>query len=152
MDFYFVRHGEAKSTAEDPQRPLSHHGRREVENVAAGLVARKIKIAEILHSDKLRAKQTGEILAQSLSLRCDVREVNGLSPQDDPAIAVAELEAAEAPLMLVGHLPHLNRLVSMLLADGLKRENLDFPSATVVCLSRENGAWKLRWSLSPKTA
>ncbi len=35
MELYLVQHGEAKSKAEDPQRPLTQRGREDVARVAA---------------------------------------------------------------------------------------------------------------------
>src|ERR1700675_4810039 len=110
MDFFLVRHGEAKPDRDDPRRPLSDRGRTDVEKIARAAAAKKIKVAEILHSDKLRAKETAEILARFLSPAGGVRQISELAPEDDPLLAAAELEAAVASLMLVGHLPHLGRL------------------------------------------
>ena len=59
---------------------------------ARAAAARQIKIAEILHSEKLRAKETAEILTRFLSPARGVREISGLSPEDDPLSAKAELE------------------------------------------------------------
>ncbi len=149
MDFYLVRHGEAKPEHEDPRRALSDKGRREVEKVARDAAAKDIRVSKILHSDKLRARQTAEILAQFLSPRGGVGEIKGLSPEDDPLVARAELEAAEAPLMLVGHLPHLGRLASLLVKGDPENEIIDFPPAAVACLSHAKGVWEMRWTLTP---
>lgn len=151
MDFYLVRHGEAKPESEGPQRPLSDQGRRQVTKVAGAVAARKIRISEIFHSDKLRAKQTAEILAQSLSPRRGVREINGLSPQDDPLVVKVELEMAHEPLMLVGHLPHLGRLASMLVTGDPEQGIVDFPTAAIVCFSHSKGLWEVKWTLTPET-
>ncbi len=152
MDFYLVRHGEAKPEHEDPRRPLSDQGRREVEKVARAVAAKEIKVAAILHSDKLRARETAEILARALSPRDGLREVQGLSPQDDPLVAKAEIEAAEAPFMLVGHLPHLSRLASLLVKGDPENEVVHFPPAAIVCLSHATGVWKVKWTLTPDAA
>lgn len=152
MDFYLVRHGEAKPEYEDPNRPLSDQGRREVEKVARAVAAKEIRVSEILHSDKLRAKQTAEILAQFLSPRRGIREIKGLSPQDDPLVAKVELEAAQWSLMLVGHLPHLSRLVSLLIVGDAEKDIVDFPAAAVVCLYHAKGTWEVKWTLTPDTA
>ena len=150
MEFYLVRHGEAKPATEDPRRPLNERGRREVEKVARAATAKGIKVSRILHSDKLRAKETAEILVRALSPARGVRETKGLGPEDDPFVAKAELEVAVDSLMLVGHLPHLGRLVSLLLTGDPERRPIDFPAAGVVCLSREKGKWKIRWTLNPE--
>lgn len=152
MNFYLVRHGEAKPEDEDPRRPLSDQGRREVEKVARAVAAREIQITAILHSDKLRARETAEILARALSPRGGAREIQGLSPEDDPLMAKAELEATAAPLMLVGHLPHLSRLTSLLVKGDPENEIVSFAPAAVVCLSHTEGAWKVQWTLTPDGA
>jgi len=149
MDFFLVRHGEAKPDSEDPRRPLSDQGRRDVAKVARAAAAKGIKISGILHSDKLRAKETAEILARFFSPEGGVRQIAGLSPDDDPLVAKAELEAAEESLMLVGHLPHLGRLASLLVVGDSEKKIVDFPAAAMICLSRAAGAWKLGWTLVP---
>lgn len=152
MDFYLVRHAQAKSEAEDPRRPLSDEGRGEAEKVARGAVARGVRVSAILHSDKLRARQTAEIFRQFLAPAGGIREARGLGPEDDPMVAKAELEEAGEPLMLVGHLPHLGRLTSLLVAGDPERAVVEFPSAGLVCVSRLQDRWEIRWTLTPQTA
>ena len=149
MDFYLVRHGEARSEMEDARRPLNERGRREVERVARTAAAKKITVLEIVHSDKLRAKETAEILARHLFPVRGVRRTQGLGPEDDPFIAKAELNAAADSLVVVGHLPHLGRLASLLLTGNPDNVVVGFSTATIACLAREKGKWQLRWTLSP---
>ena len=62
MRLYLARHGEAKSKLEDANRPLTLRGKKEVEKVAKYLAENKdIHLEVIMHSRKLRAKQTAEI-------------------------------------------------------------------------------------------
>jgi phosphohistidine phosphatase len=131
---------------------LSDHGRTEVEKIARAVAARKIAVAEILHSDKLRAKETAGILASFVAPRAGLREIGGLSPNDDPWLAKGEIEAASEPVMLVGHLPHLGRLASLLVNGDPERQVVDFQPAAVVCLSRAGDAWEVRWTLTPAEA
>ena len=152
MDFYLVRHGQAKLDSEDSRRPLSDGGRREVEKIARAAATKQIKVAEILCSDKLRAKETAEILAGFLSPARGIREISGLSPEDDPLVAQADLGAAGESLMLVGHLPHLSRLAALLLVGDSEKRVVDFAPATLVCLGRERGTWSLGWILNPQAA
>jgi len=149
MEFYLVRHGEAKPEHEDPRRPLSDQGRRDVEKVARALAAKKINVTEILHSDKLRARETAEILARLLSPRGGLRQIRGLSPEDDPALARGDLETADEPLMLVGHLPHLSRLVSLLVRGDPEIQSVNFTPAAVVWLSRSKRTWAIKRTLTP---
>lgn len=152
MDAYLVRHGEAKSEEEDVRRPLSERGREEVERVARAMAKKGLGVYQIFHSDKVRAKETAEILARFLSPLKGMCELKGLGPQDDPLIATEELKATQNSLMLVGHLPHLGRLASLLVAGNSRGKEINFPAAAVVCLSQRNGGWKVRWTLDPASA
>jgi phosphohistidine phosphatase len=65
MQLYLVQHGAAKSEAEDPQRGLTDEGKRTIERMAAFLAPLGFSLDRIEHSEKLRARQTAEILAAS---------------------------------------------------------------------------------------
>lgn len=155
MRLYLVRHGEATSKEEDPDRPLTEAGAREVREVAGFLFsAGGRKVAEIRHSTKLRARQTAKILAEQGGDATPFREVDGLEPMADVAGLAEELTAAEADIMLVGHLPHLDRLASRLVAGSAEKGAFDFDAASVLCLSRHNGesrpSWTVEWMVTPR--
>jgi phosphohistidine phosphatase len=152
MEFYLVRHGEAVSQAVNGQRPLTPGGRRDVERIGQAAAERGIQPAQIFHSGLLRAQQTAEILGERLGRIDGVRELVGLRPDDDPVIAKAELESSTVSLMLVGHLPHIRRLASFLVAGDADRELVEFAPATVLGLSYEDYRWKILWKLTPTTA
>ena len=152
MEFYLVRHGEAVSQALNGERPLTPGGRRDVERLGQGAAKRGIQPGQIFHSGLLRAQQTAEILSESLGPVKGVRESIGLRPDDDPVIAKAELESSTVSLMLVGHLPHISRLASFLVAGNADQELVHFAPATVLGLSYENYHWKILWKLTPETA
>ena len=146
---YLVRHGEAKSELEDPAKPLSNHGREDILRVARCAASIGLEVAEIRHSDRLRARQTAEILAEYLVPRLGIREAEGLAPGDEPDRVRAELEAAREPLMLVGHLPNLSRLASALLLGEAKGELIRLQMASIVCLERTDMGFRLIWILTP---
>jgi phosphohistidine phosphatase len=73
-----------------------------------------------------------------------------LLPEDDPAIAKAELQTAEQPLMLVGHLPHLGRLAALLTSGAPESEVVEFAPATVVCCRQDGSKWQIAWTLTPR--
>lgn len=152
MVAYLVRHGEAKSEAENPRRPLSQRGREGVERVARAVAKKGLVVNQIFHSDKVRARETAEILAHHLTPKSGICEIKGLAPEDDPLIAKAELETAQSSLMLVGHLPHLGRLASLLVTGKPDVKEVDFAAAAIVCLSKQNGGWKISWGLDPSSA
>ena len=146
---YLVRHGDAKSELEDPAKPLSDHGREDVLRVARYAASIGLEVAEIRHSNRLRARQTAEILAEHLVPRLGIREAEGLAPGDEPDRGRAELEATKEPLMLVGHLPNLSRLASALLLGEFKSELIRLEMASIVCIERTNTGFRLMWILTP---
>lgn len=150
MDFYLVRHGEAKPEEEDPARPLSDKGREEVRRVASYGAKLGIKISEICHSGKRRARETAEIFAEYLAPALGVREMGGLAPMDEPQTAVASLKKAQKSIMLVGHLPHLSRLTSLLLVGDPEKEIIQFRMGGIVCLTRDEEKWRVKWILTPE--
>ncbi len=150
MELYLVQHAPAKSESGDPQRPLTEEGRRTVERVAGFLAPLGLRIERIEHSGKLRARQTAELLAQALQPAGGVAEVTGLAPNDDAGILMARLAGETANLMLVGHLPHLSRLVSLLLGLSADRPAVQFQMGGLVRLDRSDaGIWVIRWMLTP---
>ncbi|MHC4547796.1 MAG: phosphohistidine phosphatase SixA [Planctomycetota bacterium] len=151
MRLFLVRHGEATSKMQDPARPISEAGRAAAARMARWLAATgACAPAEIRHSPKLRARQTAEILGHALG---DVarQEVDGLAPLDDVGPVAQALAGERADLMLVGHLPHLDRLASRLVAGDAEAALLRLRPAGVVCLERdEEDRWTLAWAVAPE--
>ncbi|GBD31840.1 Phosphohistidine phosphatase SixA [bacterium HR33] len=146
-----MQHGEAAPEEVDPARPLTPRGREEVARVAR--MARKmgVRAERILHSGKLRALETAEILARELGQEANVSQADGLAPKDDPQLALHTIEASNQSLILVGHLPHLSRLVSLLLVGDPGREIVAFRMGALVSLARESeSGWRLRWIIPPE--
>ncbi|MEW6036299.1 MAG: phosphohistidine phosphatase SixA [Candidatus Micrarchaeota archaeon] len=149
MELYLVQHGEAKSEAEDPERPLSERGKKEAGKVARRLAESGIRPDEVFHSQKLRAKQTADIFSSALRSRS--LEMQGLKPNDDPAIARDFVEGQGRSVMLVGHMPHLSRLASLLITGNPEHETISFRMGACVCLVKEE-RWKVKWILTPELA
>jgi phosphohistidine phosphatase len=150
MNMYLVRHAEAKSDQEDPLRPLSVKGREDIVRVAGYLSRLNIPVTKIFHSTKLRSKQTAEILFEQLRPGRGVSEADGLSPLDEPAIWADRLRDLPDGVILVGHLPHLARLASLLLCGDIDKNIVSFKMAGIVCLKRDDtGSWSLQWMLTP---
>ena len=150
MILYLVRNAEAKSEAEDPSRPLSEKGLRDIKKMASYVSRLNIKVDQILHSTKLRARQTAEVLNENLKQHRGISETDGLAPLDDPHKWAELLKSTTNDTILVGHLPHLGKLASLLLCRDSDRNFLAFKSAGMVCLKREdNGMWFLQWMLTP---
>jgi phosphohistidine phosphatase len=150
MQVYLVQHGLAMSKEEDASRPLSATGREEVERVAQAAAAAGVRPESILHSGKTRAVQTAEIFAAHVKPTHGVQAAEGLDPGDEPHRMRERLKQADEPVMLVGHLPHLSRLTTLLLAGAPEREFVAFRNAGVVCLERQGNGFALRFILTPE--
>ena len=149
MRCYLVRHGDALSAQVDAQRPLSARGRAEVAELARLALSRKVEVVELRHSGLLRAQETAEILAGSLKPPGGVRPIAGLLPEDDPAIAKAELEAAGEPILLVGHLPYMSRLAALLVKGDAAQSIGEFSPATMLCCGKIGARWQIEWQIVP---
>ncbi len=151
MQLYLVQHGVAKSEAEDPQRRLTAEGTKTVERMAEYLSALRLQFDGIEHSDKERARETAEIMARHLHPAEGTRQVAGMAPNDEVGPMRERLQNESRSLMIVGHLPYLSRLLSMLLAAQEDRTLVAFQMGGVVHVNREdNGEWRLRWILVPE--
>ncbi len=149
MKLYLMQHGEAKSEEEDPERHLTEKGKKEVDSVAARLEKAGISPALIIHSGKARARETAGIVEKRLKPEEGVKESENLKPMDDPGKIKEVIEKREKDLMVVGHLPHLSRLCSLLLAKDEEKELVQFRMGGAVCLERKEG-WRLRWFVVPE--
>ncbi|HNR30543.1 MAG TPA: phosphohistidine phosphatase SixA [Candidatus Hydrogenedentes bacterium] len=149
MRLYLVQHGAAVSKETDPDRPLSPEGAHDTAEMAVFIARRNLRLDEIWHSGKTRARQTAISLAGAIR-GATVRERDGLAPKDDVTPLVEILCRRETDLMIVGHLPFLSRLASVLLGLDPDREVIAFRNAGVVCLERDaEGDWRLLWALPP---
>lgn len=148
MLLYLVQHGKAKDGDENPERPLTDEGRREVETVLLLLTRYgAVTASQVVHSGKRRAAETAEIIATRLD--ADVEESEGLAPDDDPVTWASRLRDSNRDVVLVGHLPHLSRLASLLLTGDPESAVVAFSNGGIVALQREDDHWRLLWSVPP---
>ncbi|MCD4716608.1 MAG: histidine phosphatase family protein, partial [Desulfobacterales bacterium] len=92
MNVYLVQHGKPVSKEENPDKPLSNQGKEDVERVAAFLMKAGIKVDDIFHSGKTRARETAEIMISKLTPGKEPVEKNGLAPLDDVKEIAEEIE------------------------------------------------------------
>jgi phosphohistidine phosphatase len=150
MTLFLVQHGEAKPEAEDPQRSLTDRGTETVDQMADWAARIGIKVEQIRHSGKRRAEQTATIFAQHLNPLRGVMAVGGLNPNDDVTQVAESLQGGQESNMLVGHLPHLSRLVGLLVTGNPDIEIVRFRNAGIVCLSQKEGKWAIDWVMQPE--
>ena len=149
MNLYLIQHAEAVVKEQDPERPLSSKGLADIKKIAE-FVAKNCHLGaeHILHSGKLRARQTAEILATELNVPTPL-ETDGLAPLDAPTIWAERLMARTENVILVGHLPYMSKLASTLLCGVSETEVIYFQMGGMVALSREEKLWSLRWMIVP---
>ncbi len=150
MFLYLVQHAESKKEELDPSRPLSEKGLQDINKIALYLSKLALNVHKIFHSNKLRAKQTAEVLSEMLKPVKGISETDGLAPLDNPNIWAERLKDIPEDMMLVGHLPHLSRLASLLLCNDPDKNIISFKMAGAVCLKRDEiNTWSLQWMLIP---
>jgi phosphohistidine phosphatase len=151
MVLYLVRHADARKEEEDPLRALSEKGISDITRIASCVRQLNPHALRIFHSPKLRARQTAEILSEYLNPVKGPSEVDGLSPLDHPDIWAVRIQNTYDDTILVGHLPHLGRLASLLLCGNLAKNVIAFRTASITCLKRDDaGLWSLAWMLTPE--
>lgn len=148
MKLYLVQHGNCVSKEINPDRPLSDKGRGDVER-AAGFIKPLNITAKVWHSGKTRAKETAEILSSVMRVDGEVTGIEGLGPNGDVVDVKGRVESLDGDVMLVGHLPFMNKLTSLLLLGDENKEVVKFVQGGIVCLSDENG-WGVEWMEVPE--
>ena len=150
MSLYVIRHAHALDAEEDPVRPLSKRGRKQVRALAKFLARTEgLPVAEIWHSPLARSRQTAELLAESLGLDARLVELPSLDCDEDPAILAESLRERRESLAIVGHEPHLSGLLSLLVAGAAHPPRFVVKKCAAVALARVEGVWAVRWQLSP---
>jgi len=148
MALYLVQHGLSLTKEVDSERGLSDEGRAEVMRIAGTAKGYGIKVATIMHSGKTRARQTAEVMAAYLNPPQGVSSSTGMDPMDDVEPWVKKLDRA-VDLMLVGHLPFLERLISRLITGRPEPLVFKLQNGGMVCLDKHSGVWVIRWALMP---
>ena len=151
MALFLVQHGKSLPKEIDAEQELSDEGRTETEKIAAAARAHGLRVARIEQSGKRRAAQTAEIFAAFLQPPAGVRQADGLNPLDDVTAFAKNIDASE-DLMLIGHLPFMEKLASFLVTGNIDQSVLRFQNSGIVCLDKDPGAdhWVILWTLFPR--
>jgi len=154
MKLYLIQHGEAKPEAEDPERSLTARGEKEIVAISKMAGGLQIGPSKIYHSGKLRAKQTAEIIASALKISDSlVQSAQGLNPNDDIHPWAERISIEKDDLMLVGHLPFLEKLTSFLLCGDASARLVLFRFGAIVYLDQKGDKGRtVRWILTPEMA
>ena len=151
MALYLFKHGISLSNDQDPDQGLSAEGIAETERIAGLAGEAGVAVSQIRHSLKTRARQTAEIFSGALNPKKGIREVSGIKPLDDVAAYAGDIDPAE-DIMLVGHLPFMERMTAFLITGSIDKPVFKFQNSGIVCLDKdiEAQAWVIQWALMPK--
>ncbi len=144
MELLILRHAiafprDAKRWPDDDERPLTAEGVKRARRAAAGLKRIAKRPALVLTSPLVRARDTAAIFAQAArwprgaGVRCALpariagRGSRGLRRQGGKADCVA----------VVGHQPHLGRLLALCLRGDARAEAFELKKSAVACLQFE---------------
>jgi len=151
MKLYLAQHGHAVSSEQDPERPLSDQGEQDVHSMAARLGDAGVRVARVWHSGKGRSEQTAWILAKKVLSGRNAECIKGLGPNDPVAEFATDADVWDEDTLVVGHLPFMSRLLSLLLVNDAGHELVRFSPGSVVCLEHDaTDRWVISWLLRPE--
>ena len=146
MNLYLMRHGQAASIEDDPERGLSSNGKASIEQLAHKLAQQDVTFKQVFHSEKARARQTAEIMANILAPDATPAYKANLKPNDDPEKLLADINAMQEDTLLASHLPFIPHLLMLL--TGNNQPN-NFTPGTIARLSKNGPRWQLEWITHP---
>jgi phosphohistidine phosphatase len=147
MKLYLIQHGISLPEEKDPEKSLSPEGKEETQRIAEFLKAKNIEVDAQWHSPKLRAMQTAQIVANSISCS-ETKERDDLNPLNSVEKFPQEIKSLNKNLMIIGHLPFLQKLASLLISGSDTNQFISFKNSGVVCLEYID-TWKIAWMVTP---
>jgi phosphohistidine phosphatase len=151
MHLYLMQHAEAVPKEVDENRSLTERGRDTAKRMSRYLSqSHDLHLARIYHSGKTRSSQTAQIVSESIRPARGIQEGKELNPGSLPWGWVERLQEVNEDIMVVGHLPHLRRLVALLICQDESKKCVDFQQGGVCHLFRDDsGLWTIQWMLVP---
>lgn len=152
MRIFLMQHAVAKTKEEDEERGLTDDGIQELLDVAKFFKRLQVSIDEIWHSGKKRAAMTSMIFSTELDQEITIKSRDFMNPIDDPHIIrkfLAEAERENKNIMIIGHLPHLSRLASLIVTGDAERPTIKFRNAGIVSLIKDKNRFTIEWLITP---
>jgi len=150
MKVCLMQHARAVDLEDGSDRVVSEAGRVATKQVARFVAEHlDVNVSRIYHSGKTRARQTAELFAQEAAPTAELEAVDGLAPMDDPAIWTQRICDMHTDVMLVGHLPHMDRLTSILVTGDAGAGVVAVRNSGLMCLEAVEDGWRLCWMLIP---
>lgn len=157
MNLYLLRHGKAVDIGEqgvrkDADRMLTPKGIATTHAMALLMARLGCAPAWVITSPLTRAVETARIAAKTLHVKSTPLVTSNLVPEASPENIIAELRSLQGDILLVGHLPHLERLAALLI--GATTEGAVHMRKSAACLVQfaghpAIGRGTLDWLLQP---
>jgi phosphohistidine phosphatase len=149
-----IRHGPAEDAEaweaegrDDRLRPLTPDGKKDMREAAFGMATLQPGVGLVATSPLVRAAQTAEIVASEY--KCEVITLEALEPDAEPARTLQWIseQRVDGTVALVGHEPHLTKLITYLLVGDAKRflELKPGGGCLMECVSPAAGSFTLKW-------
>ena len=149
MAIFLVQHGLSLPKEIDPEKGLSDQGRTDTIKIAEVAKAYQIPVKKVVHSSKKRAEQTAAIFNEILGIKPSCDCIDGINPLDDVPVFAKGIDPS-SNVMVVGHLPFMERLVSYLTTGTTDLKIYRFQNSGIVCLDcDESKKWYIKWTLNP---
>jgi len=120
MLLHVLRHAEAEALSPsglDADRALTAAGTKRMKAVARAIARMEPGFDAVLASPLLRARQTAEPVVAACRYEEELRVTESLLPGSDPEAILEEIEAGGwSSVLVVGHEPHVGRLVGRLIS------------------------------------
>jgi phosphohistidine phosphatase len=71
-------------------------------------------------------------------------ETKGINPMDDPEKCAGIIKKERQDIMIVGHLPNLSKVVSLMVIGDTERQIAAFSFSCVICIEKQpDGSWTM---------
>ena len=150
MKLYLARHGDYTVDLVKQLDVLTDLGINQITKIANCLKQANIQVANIYHSNKHRAEQTAALLAKGVHCDQNIQLYSGINPNDEIAAFVNEIPHWDKDVLVVGHQPFMNKLVSHLIVGNENKNIIDFHTGTVACIEGiDRERWIINWVITP---
>ena len=144
VELLILRHAiafprDGKRWPDDTERPLTMEGVKRARRAAAGLKRIVTRPALVLTSPLVRARDTAAIFARTAHWP-EAKESDALTPGASPEAVLEVLRRSGAQaecIAVVGHQPHLGRLLALCLRGDARAEAFELKKSAVVCVRFE---------------
>jgi phosphohistidine phosphatase len=126
LRLFLIRHADAESGEPDESRRLSPEGREQARALGKRLADEGVRPDAVLTSPLLRARQTGDAVAEALA--CTSEPSDALAPGASAATVQSAIEGRGETVIVIGHQPDCGQIAAEL-GDGTEPR---FPPAGMV--------------------